>query len=32
MTAVERCGALLAEHFPAEPRNPDELPNHLVEL
>ncbi len=30
--AVERCGALLAEHFPAEPRNPDELPNHLVEL
>ncbi len=30
--AVERCGALLAEHFPAEQRNPDELPNHLVEL
>ena len=30
--AVERCGALLAEHFPAEPRNPDELSNHLVEL
>lgn len=32
VVAVERCGALLAEHFPAEPRNPDELPNHLVEL
>ncbi|MDJ0942485.1 MAG: TPM domain-containing protein [Kiloniellales bacterium] len=32
LNAVERCGALLAEHFPAEPRNPDELPNHLVEL
>ena len=32
VSAVQQCGALLAEHFPAAPRNPDELPNHLVEL
>ncbi len=32
VSAVEQCGALLAEHFPAARRNPDELPNHLVEL
>lgn len=32
VAAVEACGALLAEHFPADEQNQDELPNHLVEL
>lgn len=30
--AVERCGAILAEHFPPEPLGEDELPNHLIVL
>jgi putative membrane protein len=28
--AIERCGALLAEHFPRSPDDKDELPNRLV--
>jgi putative membrane protein len=28
--AVERSGALLAEHFPPGTRDPNELPNHLI--
>ena len=28
--AVERVGACLAEHLPAEPGDPDELPNRVV--
>lgn len=27
--AVERCGALLAEHFPPEAGGPNELPDHV---
>jgi putative membrane protein len=30
--AVERCGELLARHFPAQKSNPDELGNHLIIL
>ena len=32
--AVQQCGAVLAEHFPVPPgaRNPDELPDKVVEL
>ncbi len=30
--AVDRCGALLAEHFPSSDKDPNELPNRLVEL
>jgi len=30
--AIRQCGAVLAEHFPPGARNPDELPNKLVEL
>jgi putative membrane protein len=30
--AVDRCGELLEQHFPAQKDNPDELPNHLVIL
>ena len=30
--AVEACGALLAEHFPAEPGGKNELPDHLIEI
>lgn len=30
--AVARVGAVLAEHFPPRPDNPDELPNRLVEM
>lgn len=30
--AVSRCGSLLETHFPRPPGNPDELPDHLVEL
>ena len=32
--AIAQCGAVLAEHFPAPPgaRNPDELPDRLVEI
>jgi len=34
VAAIERCGAVLAQHFPLPPgtHNPDELPNHLVEI
>lgn len=31
VAAIERCGRLLAQHFPAGSDNPDELPNALVE-
>jgi len=31
VAAIERCGRLLTEHFPAGPENPDELPNALIE-
>jgi putative membrane protein len=31
VTAIERCGRHLAEHFPAGPDNPDELPDRLIE-
>ncbi|MEM7191850.1 MAG: hypothetical protein AAF405_03105 [Pseudomonadota bacterium] len=30
--AVERCGKVLAEHFPPRPLGEDELPNHLIVL
>lgn len=30
--AIALTGAVLAEHFPPRPRNPDELPNRLVEI
>lgn len=30
--AVEQCGAVLAEHFPPRPHNPNELPDRVVEL
>ena len=30
--AVERCGTLLAEHFPRAAGDTDELPNHLIEI
>jgi uncharacterized membrane protein len=31
--AIDLCGAVLAEHFPADPsNNPDELPNVVVVL
>lgn len=30
--AVEACGTLLAQHFPKPEGNPNELPDHLVEL
>jgi putative membrane protein len=32
VTAVESCGNLLAEHFPAAIPNPNELPDRLTEL
>jgi putative membrane protein len=32
LTAVEDCGTILAEHFPAQVGNINELPNHLIEL
>lgn len=32
LAAVEGCGAILAEHFPAQVDDVNELPNHLVEL
>lgn len=32
INAVNRCGVLLAENFPAEENNPDELPDGLVIL
>lgn len=30
--AIDLAGAVLAEHFPAEGDNPDELPNRLIEI
>lgn len=30
--AVEACGRILTEHFPADDKNPNELPDRLVEL
>ena len=30
--AIEKCGELLAEHFPAHSENPNELPDGLVIL
>lgn len=30
--AIERCGALLAQHFPPGAVDPNELPNHLIVL
>ena len=32
LTAIDACGELLADHFPATDDNRNELPNHLVEL
>jgi len=34
VAAIAQCGAVLAEHFPLAPgsRNPDELPDNLVEI
>ena len=30
--AIERCGKILAEHFPPGAIDADELPNHLIVL
>lgn len=30
--AIEDCGKILLSHFPGSKRNPDELPNHLIEI
>ena len=30
--AIERCGKILAKHFPPGMANPNELPNHLIIL
>lgn len=32
VAAIEKCGAVLAQHFPPGVLNPDELPNKLVEI
>lgn len=32
VAAIERCGHLLAAHFPADPENPNELPDSLTEV
>lgn len=32
IAAIEDCGDILAEHFPAQLDNDNELPNHLIEL
>ena len=32
LAAIETCGAILAEHFPPESGDHDELPNHLIVL
>jgi len=32
VAAIETCGAILAEHFPPEAADRDELPNHLIVL
>jgi len=30
--AVQKCGELLAQHFPAGRSNPNELPDHFIVL
>jgi putative membrane protein len=32
VAAIERCGAILARHFPPGETNPDEIPNKVVEI
>lgn len=32
IAAINECGDIMCEHFPVTGANPDELPNHLVEL
>jgi uncharacterized membrane protein len=32
VAAVERCGAVLAEYFPPDAINRDEIPNKVVEM
>jgi putative membrane protein len=32
VTAIERCGHHLAQHFPPRPHDPNELPDHLIVL
>jgi putative membrane protein len=32
VAAIERCGVVLAKHFPPDEHNPNELPDKLVEL
>ena len=32
VAAIDKCGAILAEHFPPEAADYDELPNHLIVL
>jgi putative membrane protein len=32
IAAIERCGAVLAEHFPAKPGDKNEIPDKLVEI
>jgi putative membrane protein len=32
LQAIETCGEILTEHFPVEPGNKNELPDHLVML
>ena len=32
ITAIEECGIILAEHFPVQREDKNELPNHLIEL
>ena len=29
-SAIAKCGEILSQHFPSQPKNPDELENHLV--
>ena len=32
LAAIAECGGVLIEHFPDNKENPDELPNHLIEI
>jgi uncharacterized membrane protein len=32
ITAIEQCGGILEQHFPARDQDLNELPNHLIEL
>lgn len=32
LEAIERCGRVLAEHFPSQGPNPNEVPNKLIEI